>query len=58
MPNYEFKCNQCNSIFNLFLQMSERDNVQKCPFCNTKNTARVFTAASLTNLPTRGSNKL
>lgn len=44
MPMYEFKCKQCRLVYTL---MSRTD--PKCPRCNAKEAARVFSFNPLTS---------
>lgn len=35
MPNYEYRCNECNNIFELWnISVSDRNN-QECPGCQS-----------------------
>lgn len=43
MPNYEFRCLQCNKKYSLFMTVKEREeNKQKCPKCNSRKSEPVF----------------
>jgi putative FmdB family regulatory protein len=33
MPNYDYKCNECNYSFEVFQKMSDAQ-LEKCPKCN------------------------
>ncbi|HAV92213.1 TPA: FmdB family transcriptional regulator [candidate division WOR-3 bacterium] len=35
MPNYDYVCSKCKTVFNVFHKMSETPNV-KCPKCKAK----------------------
>ncbi len=41
MPNYDFKCFQCEKRFGVFVSIKDRDQV-KCPDCGGK-TEQLFT---------------
>lgn len=41
MPIYEYECCDCNSEFELFATLSDRDRV-KCPKCQSKRIRRLI----------------
>lgn len=43
MPTYEYRCNECQEVFDLFMTFDEFDNQQvQCPHCNTSDVDRVI----------------
>jgi putative FmdB family regulatory protein len=42
MPLYEFKCQQCNEIFELLVMSHEQDVEMKCPHCGAEAFERVL----------------
>ena len=36
MPLYDFRCNDCNTVFNVMCKISERES-QACESCGSKN---------------------
>lgn len=49
MPNYAFKCENCEKKWECFLTVSERDTPlkEKCPHCNKKKIAKDWMENSL-----------
>ena len=45
MPSYSFKCSECETIFDVFCSMAEREN-QHCPKCSSKNYATHHTGGN------------
>ena len=41
MPIYEYKCKQCEDIFEYF-HVSKEDNNVACPKCNSKEVTKVM----------------
>lgn len=42
MALYDYKCNECEHIFERFDRMSESGIVRECPECKSMNTARFY----------------
>jgi len=42
MPTYDYKCNECGQVFEVFRRLSELDKEVNCPNCGSKKTERVF----------------
>ena len=42
MPNYDFRCKQCNNKFTVHLPIKERKNA-KCPKCDSSDVMQRFT---------------
>lgn len=52
MPLYDYKCSKCQQVFEIEKQMTDK-TIPKCAKCKTdKNVYRVFSAPSLSGLPT------
>lgn len=34
MPNYEYKCSWCNTSFEEFRKVDDRNNLPFCPYCD------------------------
>ncbi|MBD3261428.1 MAG: hypothetical protein GF334_07065 [Candidatus Altiarchaeales archaeon] len=46
MPVYEFKCENCESIFEVTCLIKERNEPRACPECSSENTERVISLCS------------
>ena len=43
MPTYEFRCNDCNHKFEIFLSYQEYESAQvNCPACGGSNSTRII----------------
>lgn len=42
MPNYGFKCTECESVFDKNVPMAERDTSPQCPYCDGLETKRTY----------------
>ena len=43
MPNYDFKCQDCNERFEVRVTIKEmEENRISCTYCNSKNIKRIF----------------
>ncbi len=42
MPNYDWSCNNCDNVWELFCSMSELEKVKPCPKCKSKKTEYAF----------------
>ena len=50
MPRYEFKCDDCEEIFDIWSSIAEKENNVKmsmCPKCNSKEINEVFGCPSI-----------
>jgi putative FmdB family regulatory protein len=45
MPLYDFKCNDCETIFEVQCKISEKDSPHACPSCSSVKTNSVFLSA-------------
>ena len=48
MPIYEFKCLECNDIFELLLINKSQSPELQCPRCNAENIERVLSTTGYT----------
>lgn len=46
MPIYEYRCNQCDCDFELFIWSARDEDNLKCPKCNHRDVKRVLSACS------------
>jgi putative FmdB family regulatory protein len=46
MPIYEFKCSNCNELFELLLINKDEEIELKCPHCKSEEFERVLSTAS------------
>lgn len=46
MPTYDFKCEDCGHVFELFLTFTQQDShpAIRCPKCSSEQIQRVWTA--------------
>jgi len=42
MPAYDYKCEECGKVFEVFRRFAELDEEVKCPDCGSEKTERVF----------------
>lgn len=45
MPNYNFLCDECESVFEIELSVNDDRSDLECPVCGSKNVARDFSDA-------------
>ena len=43
MPIYEYKCNNCDEIFDKLVSFSHKDEIE-CPECNSVQTTKLMSA--------------
>ncbi len=41
MPTYEYRCNNCNETYSLFVMRMPRDEEKKCPYCGSEDVKQV-----------------
>ena len=46
MPIYEYKCNDCNTVFELLTTTAEGDKKVQCSKCNSENVTKLISAGS------------
>lgn len=46
MPIFEYKCNSCDSTFELLTKANNNDEEIICPQCNSSNNKKLFSAFS------------
>lgn len=51
MPVYEFKCNDCNTIFSELRKMGDT-KAPRCPYCRSTNTEKIFSVFASGNVKT------
>lgn len=42
MPNYTYKCKDCDKEMEIFLSIKDSENEVKCNLCNSDNMLRLF----------------
>lgn len=47
MPMYTSECAHCSHIFDFFSHSEQRNEVQECPVCSSKDTWRIMTAPAV-----------
>ncbi|PHR27104.1 MAG: hypothetical protein COA36_10065 [Desulfotalea sp.] len=46
MPIYEYKCNDCDTVFELLTTSSNNENKIHCSKCNSENVTKLISASS------------
>lgn len=46
MPIYEYKCNDCDAVFELLTTTSEENKKVHCSKCNSENVTKLISAGS------------
>jgi putative FmdB family regulatory protein len=46
MPLYEYRCSECNTLFDALRAMSDADAPIACPKCSSENTQRAISLFS------------
>jgi len=46
MPLYDYKCDECDEVFEVSKKLSELDVQEKCPNCDSIDTKRHFSCTS------------
>ncbi len=54
MPIYEFKCLDCNNVFELLLINNDETHEMVCPKCQGENFERIMSATSYAMGPSSG----
>jgi putative FmdB family regulatory protein len=47
MPTYNYKCNECNTKYEIFHKVKENPDDVICPSCNSKSSKKLITAANI-----------
>ncbi len=42
MPVYDFQCQDCGKVFEVFRRWKELPKKVRCPNCNSENTRKLF----------------
>ena len=42
MPNFTFKCSNCNSEFNVFVSYNKLKNINSCDVCKSQKIKRIY----------------
>lgn len=43
MPRYDFKCGECDKVFEVSLSIKEKESTKiLCPECQSENTLQIF----------------
>jgi putative FmdB family regulatory protein len=54
MPQYDYRCKDCQELFMVQAGMNDKRDDVKCPSCESQQVNRVFGSVVLAGLPTRG----
>ncbi|MCW7753159.1 zinc ribbon domain-containing protein [Desulfobotulus sp. H1] len=57
MPIYEFKCLECEDLFEILTLKSSDEEEIKCPHCGAQHFERVMSATSYAMAPSGGTGK-
>ena len=47
MPTYNYKCNECNTKYEIFHKVKENPYDVICPSCNSKSSTKLMAAANI-----------
>ncbi len=47
MPNYNYRCNECNTKYEIFHKVKENLDDVVCPSCYSKSSTKLITAANI-----------
>lgn len=42
MPLYDYKCNKCQTIFDVLLKLKDIDKEMNCPECDSKDVVKLI----------------
>lgn len=54
MPIYEYKCNECEEVFELLTTSAEDSQKVQCPKCNSENVKKLMSAGAPVTLAPAG----
>lgn len=46
MPIYDYKCNDCDTKYEVFHKSKELENLVKCPTCESENSRKIISASN------------
>ena len=55
MPTYDYKCEECGKVFEVFRRFSELDEEVNCPNCGSEKTEMVFSISHIEGETVAGS---
>lgn len=55
MPNYDFRCEECGVVFEVFRHLDELDKKVQCPSCSSERTRRIFSVPHIEGETVAGS---
>ena len=55
MPAYDFQCQECGEVFEVFRRFSELDKKVQCPSCSSEKTTRIFSVPHIEGETVAGS---
>lgn len=55
MPFYEYRCKDCNKLFECLISISQADQTQNCPHCGGRNTEKQLSVFAAKSSSTAGS---
>ncbi len=47
MPTYNYRCNECNTKYEIFHKVKENPDDVICPSCKSKSSTKLITAANI-----------
>lgn len=47
MPIYEYKCNECDNLFEILTTSSKATNKVQCEKCHSENVSKLMSAGSI-----------
>ena len=52
MPIYDYRCEQCGTVWDILVRNSYEDEV-KCPVCSSQSVERIISASHIMKIETR-----
>jgi putative FmdB family regulatory protein len=46
MPTYDYKCNDCNTKYEVFHKTKENETQVKCPTCESENSRKLISVSN------------
>lgn len=47
MPTYDYRCKECDHVYDVVCKISEMNDIRECPECESTNTERFIGGAPL-----------